>query len=227
MNAERTADGAWDGWEDAQPEHVQLAIAKLRSDERMRPVWEAGFSQGDLWRAATEFEQASYRDEWASKTQAARDLWLAKFEKTAESFLELVQEAPRTPEQWGFPARDNVLMNIAYRMGVSLPPAEEQQGFFRRMLELEAAADAECWTLADALKHYREQVRIDSKPVQIVRKPGDAKAGRAEFIMRFRRSTNLSAQTVATVAGVMFDDENIDDRLVRRLTARRADFSES
>lgn len=207
------------------PPPVREAAVRLATDERMRPVWERGFSDGEFWYAVREFEQAIQRDHWTDKTQRERDAWLLTFEKTVNSLLELMSEAPRTPEAWGFPARDNVLMNVAYRMGVPLPPADDLHEFFRKMLDLEAAADAECWTIADALKHYREQQRSDCEAKQFLPRPGDVKAGRAQFIIMMRESTSLSASELATVASVMFEDEAIDDRLVRRLTAGRADSS--
>lgn len=208
-------------WLDAYPDAVIEAVTRLIQDDRMKPLWGRTFTGSHLHRAAMEFDVAMARDHWTDKSQRERDLWLAKFEKTADTLLELMHEAPRTPEQWGFPARDNVLMNVAYRMGMKLPDANDAQAFFGKMLELEAAADAECWTLADALNHYREQQRTDYQAKQSLRKPGDAKAGRAQFIAMFKQATNLSSSTVATVASVMFDDETIDDRLVRRLTAGR------
>ncbi len=209
------------------PESVRVAAHRLANDDSTRPLWGAGLSRESFWHAVTEFEHATDRDHWTDKSQRERDAWLAKFEKTVDSLLELMQDAPHTPEAWGFPARDNVLMNVAYRMGIPLPPASDTQAFFRKMLDLETAADAECWTIADSLKHYREQQRMDCMAKQWLKKPGDAKAGRADFIISMRQSTRFSTAEIATIAQVMFDDESIDDRLVRRLTAGRADSPSS
>ena len=141
------------------------------------------------------------RDHWTDKTQRERELWAEKFQKASEAVLKLMRDAPRTPDQWGIPSSESVRM------------------------------DAECDTLADALEAYRDQVRVDCKPKQIVKKPGDSKAARAEFVMRMRdvrmQDDRLSAQDVATIASVVFNDETIDDRLVRRLTSSRADSCES
>lgn len=213
------------GWLDACPAASREVAERLLTDDRMRRLWETKFTPAQLVMTVTEFEVATDRDHWSDKTQRERDTWQAKFEKTADALLELMQEAPTPPESWGFPARDVVLMNVIHRMGFPLPEGDSSE-FFPRMLELEAAADAECWTIADALNHYREQQRADCGATQVLRKPGDAKAGRAEFIVRMRKRS-LSASEVATIAQVVFEDESIDDRVVRRLTASRTDSRET
>lgn len=203
------------------PEHVQVAAQRLLCDPRMQSNLGGKFCSTDFRRAVDEFEQATISDSWSKKSQRARDLWAHKFENAVTTLIELMDEAPCTPEQWGFPARDNVLMNVLYRIGVPLPEPEDSLNFYKKMRECESAANAECWTLVDALKHYRERVRMDCDQQQVLRKPGDQKAGRAEFIIHMRLSKHLSASDIATIASIMFDDEAIDDRLVRRLTAHQ------
>ena len=209
------------GWLDACPIASREVAERLLTDGRMRALWQTKFTASLLVTTVTEFEVATDRDHWSDKTQRERDAWQEKFEKTAAALLTLMQEAPTPPDQWGFPARDMVLMNVIHRMGFTLPNGESPD-FYPRMLELEAAADAECWTIADALNHYREQQLSDCKATQVLRKPGDAKAGRAELIIRMR-NRSLSAAEVVTITQVVFEDESIDDRVVRRLTASRTD----
>lgn len=205
---------------EAYPDAVGIAARRLLTDTRMVDCWANGFGVADFRRAAQEFDVAIDRDKWSSKTQRERNDWARKFDKAVDQLIELMAEGPTTPEQWGFPARDNVLMNVIYRMGFPLPEASSPE-FFPKMLELEAAADAECWTIADSLRHYQKQQVGDCTAKQILKKPGDERAGRAQFIVNFRRYSNCSAKAVADVASVMFDDKTINDRLVRRLTAAR------
>lgn len=195
---------------------ITALVDKLASDDRTKDIpRELAATAADFYLTAVE------RNHWTNKTQAARDAWLVKFEKTLDTLLELMADAPTTPEQWGFPARDYVLMNVAYRMGVELPHSDEQ-ALFEKMLELEHAADAELWTLADSLKHYRKQIRLDCGEPQVLKKPADSKAARAQFIVTFHEVTNLPASQVANVVAVLFDDE-VDERVVRRLIAGRTD----
>lgn len=206
-------------WFDACDPPAQAAAERLLTDERMRALWTSNLSVDLFLMIVADFEVATARDAWANKTQRERDTWHAKFEKTCDALLELMAEAPIPPGQWGFPAWDTVLMNVFQRAGVPLPDSSSPD-FFPRMLALKDAADAERWTIADALQHYRENQRRGVP--QRLRKPGDAKAGRAEFIICIH-GRGLTATEVATIAQVAFDDESIDDRLVRRLSANRAD----
>lgn len=201
------------------PPEIRAAAMRLATDARMGALWGKSFGDREFWRALNEFEIAIDRDHWSDKSQRERDNWLAKFERTVDALLDLMEEAPTTPAEWGFPVRDNVLMNAAHRMGVDLPPADDVSSFFRRMQALEESVDEECWTLADSINHYREQQRADFKAKQQLKKPGDAKAGRASFIANMRAFSALTVPEIVTVAQVIFEDEAIDERLVRRLTA--------
>nr|WP_019364632.1 hypothetical protein [Pseudomonas luteola] len=93
------------------------------------------------------------------------------------------------------------------------------------MVEINNAADEENFTLCDVLEHYRKQVKFDAEAKQVLKKPRDQKSSRAKFIVLMKKYSNLSMSSIATVAAVMFEDEAIDERLVRRLTEARADFS--
>jgi len=232
-------------------EQVQAGMMRLCMDDRMRPIWERGIlSWVHMAQAAEEFSASLDRDHWATKTQRERDLWADKFCKTVEILLELMEQGPVTPRQYGFPARDLVLANLARCLGATVPiePSmepnkdggldDEVLEYWSRIMELESAADAEGWTIADALISYRNRQLAAGSQEQLVRKPGDPKASRAQFITCFKDSCShlhsirdgkalppLSAQVVATIASVIFEDEAIDERLVRRLT--REDSSES
>jgi|LNAP01.1.fsa_nt_gb hypothetical protein len=205
----------------AYGEFVAGAANRLLDDPRMMPHWTSGFSASSFWRAMHLYECAVLdRNAWSKKTQRERDEWNRKFNKAVTQLQELMKEAPTTPEEWGFPARDNVLLNVAYRMGMPIPEGDDN-ALYTEMLRLEAAADAECWTIADSLRHYQMKIDSDCTVSQVLKKPGDEMAGRAEFIVQFRTYSMCSTTTVATVAQVVFEDEAIDERLVRRLTATR------
>jgi hypothetical protein len=210
---------SWEDWFEPYPEDVKAASKRLLTDARMKSLWQDGFSEKIFHYAVMHFDHATARDAWANLSKRARDRWLEKFEKAVDSLLDLMEKGPRTPTEWGFPVRDYALLNVAYRMGVSLPAESDTSAFFSKMLELQRCADADNWTIADALKHYRDQQRVDCQAPQVLKKPGEAMAARAEFIYWFHK-TGISAAKVATVAAVLFNDNSIDDRQVRRLTRR-------
>lgn len=157
------------------------------------------------------------RDAWSGKTQRERDEWLAKFNKTIEQFASLAEEGPRTPKDWGYPVKDNVLLNLLHLAGYDVPDDPIKR--FAKAVELDAIADEVEWTIVDSLLHYQRQIHCDAIVKKPLKKPRDEKAARAEFIVLFRKHGGLSAATVAAVAAAMFQDDAIDERLVRRLTA--------
>ena len=176
----------------------------------------------ETWREILHsYERATQRSRWDTMTERERTEWKVSFDKAIDRLVNICADAPTTPEQWGFPARDNVLMNVLHRNGVQLPDPTDTTNFFQKMLDAEKAADEEKWSLVDSLKHYQAQVKADADGErQHVKKPRDAKSERADFIVRLRRYTPLTVEAIVALAQVAFDDGSIDDRLVRRLTAR-------
>lgn len=209
-------------WLQAYPDAVQDGIRRLAADAGRFCITE--FNTGELWRIAMEYDKAIHREHaWDHKTQAARDAWLLRFEKAASQLLSLMAEGPCPAEAWGFPVRDTALLNAAtiIRCGPE-DPADGSESF-RKVLELEDALDAGgWWTLADSIDRYRRQIRFDCKPKQALRKPADKKAPRAAFIVGMRTYSRFSVDRIAEAARILFDDEAIDARLVRRLSHRPA-----
>ncbi|NKF23068.1 hypothetical protein [Solimonas marina] len=212
-----------DGWLDFYPEFVREATARLLSHEDTKGFWPLGIDDPGLRMIAGQLEVALYDSPWDKKTQRERQQWLTKFEKTLDTLLQLMDEAPYPPKDWGFPVRDIVLMEAASKMGVSIPRRDDVPEFFREMLRLEDAVSAVDWTLRDSLQHYREQQLSDARVRQALKKPRDAKASRALFILNIK--SKRTAREVAAIASVAFNDDAIDERLVRRLASTRADSS--
>lgn len=207
-------DPAMHGFEDATCE----AFKMLRGDDRVA-IYASHLTPG-AWREVLHaLERATHRNRWDMMTNRERGSWKESFDATLTRLLQLMADAPTTPGDWGLPVRDEVLMNVLARAGVQLP-ADDASEFWSRALELQAGADKENWTIEDSLRHYARQVDIDMRGEgQHVRKPRDAKAARADFIVRVRRHTSLPVGAIVALAQVAFDDESIDDRLVRRLTS--------
>lgn len=200
-----------------------LAAAKrLLEDERASTCWRHGFGAYEFEHAVHCYELASIRDVWMGKSKREREIWQRDFDRTLARLLALLEEGPVVPSKWGFPVRDFDLAKVFAAAGYSMPDRIDVVAFRRRVSELEEAADATGWNLADSLKHYQLQVAVGGRE-QLLKKPRDPQAHRADFITTFKISSECSTDVVATVAAVMFDDEAIDDRLVRRLTAPRAD----
>ena len=207
-------DPAMQGFEDATCE----AFKMLRGDDRVA-IYASHLTPG-AWREVLHaLERATHRNRWDMMTNRERGSWKESFDATLTRLLQLMADAPTTPSDWGLPVRDMVLMNVLARVGVELPTNDLGE-FWPRVLELEAKADEENWTLEDSLRQYGRQIDGDIRgEAQHVKKPRDAKAERADFIIRLRRHTNLPVGAIVALAQVAFDDESIDDRLVRRLTS--------
>jgi hypothetical protein len=212
---------------DIYSEPTKVAALRLLDDARVAEYWGKGLGAREFEEAVHCYTLATERDAWEAwdkKTQRERLAWNRQFDKTVSRLIELMAEGPTPPEVWGFPVQDYVLMELLRRIGHPLPSTCESKAFFRKMSEFNAAVEDLPWTIADALLSYQKQVEINSTDaIVMVKKPRDAKAGRAKFIANFRRYSGCSAPVVAAVAGVMFEDVAIDERLVRRLTSGRAD----
>lgn len=203
---------------------VRVAAMRLLEDLRADEAWQAGLTVGAYEDAVHTFAIATERSAWRMKSDREQREWADQFSATLDKLFRLMDEAPVTPKEWGFPARDHVLANVFYRAGVKFPDPKNINEFYGKVLELEAAADAEDWTIVDSLKHYQSVVEYEYEDPQTLKKPKDPKASRAEFIQKFTQYQQYSANVVACIAMTLFDDESIDDRLIRK-HAYRADSS--
>ncbi|WP_447044278.1 hypothetical protein [Vreelandella sp. H-I2] len=212
----------FDNWN--LPDGVLQKIKGLVTDQRCKTL-SIQLDESTLGLIADEFSRAIERDAWDQKTQAARDAWFLKFEKTLSQLIDLSDEGPRPMGGWGFPIKDNVLLAsfnaIAQKFEIDAPLSTDTMEYFKQMLLAENAADDLGWSLADTLKHYLDQVKCDCTEPQVLKKPADEKSSRAWFIIYMNDHGIFSKVDIAVISSVLFDDEGIDDRLVRRLTSSR------
>lgn len=203
------------------PVEVQEAFDRVVSD-KTAGNYLAGLSKDSVLELLGAYEYSIKRDSWDLKTQRERKVWKQNFDKAIDQLTDYLVGGPLTPDQWGFPARDMVLMNILHRIGIPLPKSDTPE-FWDKLLEVEAAADEEQWTLLDALRLFKIQIDTDCEKgeMQLLKKPRDPKGMRAAFIVRMRRYSDASVGAIAAIAQVLFDDVSIDERLVRRLCNSR------
>ena len=96
-----------------------------------------------------------------------------------------------------------------------------------KLMEESPAPSSESENAADlvlAIQCYNAKIDFEIVDQQLLSKPNDSKAPRAQFIQEFTRYNECGANVVASIAMTLFEDEAIDDRLVRRF-AYRADSS--
>ena len=214
---------------DIYSESTRAAARRLLDDARVAKHWGSGLDALAFEEAVHCYELSTGRCAWGAwddKTQRERAVWIRQFNDAVSRLIELMAKGPTPPEKSGFPVQDYLLMEVLRRVGHPLlSTRDDEAAFFRKMSEFNAAVEGIPWTIADALLSYQERVKFDSKnDLALVKKPRDAKAGRAKFIANFRRWSGCSASVVADVAAAMFDDAAIDERLVRRLTSRPGGF---
>jgi hypothetical protein len=203
------------------------AARRLLNDERAAKCWRDDLGAAQFEEAVHCYELATGRGAWAAwdgKTRRERGQWKRQFATAITRLLGLMEEGPTPPKVYGYPAGDYVLMEVLRRVGHPVPSPGDADAFFRKMVEVDDAVEDLPWTIADALLQYRKKVEIDAENAILpLKRPRDPKAGRAKFIVNFRHYSGCSVPVVAAVAAAMFDDEVIDERLVRRLTSTRAD----
>ncbi|MGP9632780.1 hypothetical protein ACT3R7_06910 [Halomonas sp. AOP43-A1-21] len=212
----------FDNW--SLPDGVLKKIKSLATDQRCKGL-SIRLDESTLGLISDEFSRAIERDAWDQKTQAARDAWFLKFEKTLNQLIDLADEGPRSMDEWGFPIRDHVLMGafnaIANKFEIDAPQSSDTIEYFKKMNLAQSATDELGWSLSDTLKHYLDQVKCDCTEPQILKKPADEKSARAWFIIYMNEHGMFTKVDIAVISSVLFDDEGIDDRLVRRLTSGR------
>lgn len=188
--------------------------------------------------AVNEFDQALRSDHWDSLTQREMDAWKVRLSKAVAELISLAETGPLTPKSLGLSvipieAQQEYLAALGIPLGTepyTLSTIGSADSALRRKLgeplriwELDGAARTSRWSIGEVLRMYEKQMFRAGSSQQALSKPGDAKADRARFIVKLteichRYYDQPMQELVATTAAVMFEDEAINVRLVRRLT---------
>lgn len=160
-------------------------------------------------------ESAISRRSWEEKTQREMDEWSKRFDEAFDTLVALMMQGPRTPEEWGFPVRDDYLMAALNLAGFEVPIIDTDE-YFREMTRIERGFDASRLTIVHALNHYRKQLHADLAPRQLLKKPRDKDAVRAHFVVELSRFTKLPVSVIAGLTSSMLKVE-VDERVIRRL----------
>lgn len=216
-----------EAFHDPEPATAAAALRlknALRQDQRLAAVEDQPYltvSALHTWRWATT------QGAWSKLTKREQEEWMTKFEKALSALFQLFDSSPTPIQSFGFPVRDYALLEAARKMGLDVPEAkavddvEDDLPAFTATLRLNRAADATGYTLVHALQHYQDQVVADAENSQRLKKPGDAKAPRALFLVDFQNiHPDVSVAQVAAIATALFDEE-VDERKVREM--RRTD----
>lgn len=165
---------------------------------------------------------ASWNRKWDLMTTRERNIWQKDFEETFNRFIELLENSPVPPESFGFPIKDNNLMNMLYLMGLYGQP-ESKEKYWSDMLFFESKTELLDWTIVDTLQHYKENIEhgLDE---QLLSKPRDPKAKRALFI-KLLSDQKFKNHHITIITRSVFNDELLDERTVRRLVKGGIDFS--
>jgi hypothetical protein len=204
------------------PQYVREAVGCLTTDPRAIGL-NLQRSKNYLDWIALEFQLATTRNSWALTTQRERTAWAERLKKLYADFLSHLRCGPVSPEDWGTGIPAEVVFIVIDRLGYLVPePTEDGNSDYTEMLhEIHAAINEEGTTPIDLLGPYLECVLEEAAAFQRLKKPGDEKAPRADFICRMKVRLGLSARDLAIIASILFEDEAIDERLVRRLTSTR------
>ncbi|WP_189446958.1 hypothetical protein [Cognatilysobacter xinjiangensis] len=184
--------------------------------------WAVTFLLGALYA----FDRAATDDPWEQKTQRERREWMAKMDAAVDVLESLATEGPAPAEALPFPVLRDLLRKLGVGVrGVAPNGTAYSEGSntvdHSQLWDLSRNE----WSIPEALRHYREQCHR-SWIEQPLSKPRDIKAPRARFIINLSDwlVSNYGAplqDAIATTAEVMFDDDAINVRLVRRLTTGR------
>lgn len=216
------------------PSAYRETVRKLVHGERLRPYpketrdaairalqhwgdsnWPETLNQASFMEAVYAHEAAFATGCWEEMTQRERDEWASKFEGAVDQLVGLMARAPRSPEEWGYPVRDGLLMHSLRAAGFAVP-ANDSSDYFNALLKIEAAFDESGITIVHALNHYRKQVLVDTGPPQLLKKPRDKDAVRARFIRHLSRYAHLPVGVIAGLTESMLQVE-VDERVIRRL----------
>lgn len=208
-------------WLSTLPDLIRAAAERLLTDFRVRDYWGQWLDQHHFGIVISEFIIASDRSGWTTLSQREREKWQNDFEETLDSLVTLIKSAPVPPDEYGFPVRDEAFKSVVKCLPITLP--EVRHGIDASsdpIDDLEAIVDSLGYTIVDALEYFRVRQRASFGDEQVLAKPRDDKAARAHFIAHVTAELSMPDDVVATITSVLFEDESVDDRLVRRFKHR-------
>lgn len=159
---------------------------------------------------------------WDLMTTRERHTWEQDFNDVFTKFIDLLESSPLPPDLFGFPIKDNNLMNMLYLMGFYANP-ESKEKYWSDMQLFESKSELLNWTIVDSLKHYKKNIDAGMSK-QYLSKPRDAHAKRALFI-KLLGDQKFKNNHITIITRSVFDDELLDERAVRRLLKGGIDFS--
>lgn len=159
---------------------------------------------------------------WDLMTTRERHTWKKDFNEAFLKFIDLLETSPLPPDDFGFPIKDNNLMNMLYLMGLYESP-ESREKYWSDMQFFESKTELLNWTIIDTLKHYKINIEAGISK-QYLSKPRDPHAKRALFI-KLLSDQKFKNNHITIITRSVFNDELLDERTVRRLVKGGIDFS--
>lgn len=159
---------------------------------------------------------------WDLMTTRERHTWKKDFNEAFLKFIDLLETSPLPPDDFGFPIKDNNLMNMLYLMGLYESP-ESRVKYWSDMQFFESKTELLNWTIVDTLKHYKINIEAGISK-QYLSKPRDPHAKRALFI-KLLSDQKFKNNHITIITRSVFNDELLDERTVRRLVKGGIDFS--
>lgn len=205
-----------DEWLSAFSEDVQAECLRLFKDPSTQHLFGKAIGLFDLHKIAAAFDHAQHRGNWDLMPQRERDIWLDEFKDKTTELLGMMESAPTPPTAWGFPVRESVLMELLRAVGMDIPEPDSL-AYWQLMGDMETKADTLGFTISNALRWYAQQQRDDAKPQQKLGRPRDKEAHIAQFIVTLCSDTDCTDATIASVAAVLFNNDKIDTKRVKRL----------
>lgn len=213
---------------DMSKEERLIAVALL-TDNRMGEVWSklakayeidrhsklkmAGIAWGEIFfmNAINAFRSAVYPDKWNLLTVGEQKKWLDKLDGLVSELSVHLESSPSGGEYLGQYVPDEV-----FRLpsgDLSVKPLLIQ------------------WSLGKSLQYFAGRERTDASE-QWMKRPSHSKASRERFIYMQSNACkswfgHAMQEVVAITSSVVFNDDSITDRLVRRITAGRLDRQDS
>ena len=195
-------------------DETHQAMKKLLNDHEFLIIAE-DLLPFDLEIIAQEFNEAKMSNRsWDIKTNKEREAWKAKFNEKYNEIIELFDEGPFPPKEWGIPLKGEHLMTLLTFAKLYKTPTDIYQ-YYDDMENFENLMKRANLTIVDILDDYKKIIDKNYNN-QILAKPRDEKALRALFIKLLNKQ-QYSVSQITVIVRAMLDDDLLDERTVRRL----------